>query len=575
MLATTALLVGRAATFEFLTGDDHLNIVRNPIMRSPKLAELLNIWLAPYEGLYIPCTYTVWFAESWASTIFPSDRGPRGLNPYIFHVGNIVLYLVCVSLVYRFLCRIVGYGGAALAGALFFALHPLHMESVAWITETKNLLAGAFAGACLIHYPFGDDANSVGAQHRATKARYVFSGLCFVASLLSKPSTVTLPLVLIVIDWGIFRRPLRSAATRALPMLVVAVLISGVTVLLQSDERTPHPSLSLDARIALAVDVVWFYTTKAFLPLAICSDYGRSAIVNDTALITLGKGLFVTALLSFLGFLGRRAGLAGAICYLLLLLPVSGLVSGIYGGVSTVADRHMFLPLLGLSSMVAAALASRWGRRELLLTSVAMVALFGISWCELSFWRNDLVHFGRAVELNPSSWNAHAFLGQHAMDSGDWKAAERRFRIALKHVPDWVEVQFQLGLALLHQRRFEDSLEAFSRAKEAEPDNRGVIRQLAWMHASAADACHRRPEAAFRLMTQTVSGRKALDMQDIDVLSVVYAAVGRFDEATRLAQQAQRLYLSAGDRKKAKAAEHRLRLFRNQHAYVEEPPIAP
>ena len=129
-------------------------------MHSPKPSRLLNVWLAPYERLYIPCTYTVWLAESWVSTIFPSSRWPGGLNPSIFHIGNIVLYLVCVSLVYRFLCRVVGLRGA-LAGTLFFALHPLHMESVAWITETKNLLAGAFAGTCLILYPFEENANSL------------------------------------------------------------------------------------------------------------------------------------------------------------------------------------------------------------------------------------------------------------------------------------------------------------------------------------------------------------------------------------------------------------------------------
>ncbi len=358
-------------------------------------------------------------------------------------------------------------------------------------------------------------------------------------------------------------------------MLVVAVLITWITVSLQTDERSSHTSPSFHSKIALAVDIVWFYTIKAFLPLGICSDYGRPAIVSDTALVTVGKGLVVAAFLSISGFFGRRAGVAGAICYLLLLLPVSGLVSGVYGGVSSVADRHMFLPLLGLSLMVAAALGPHWRRHELLVTCVAAVVLFAISRYELAFWKDDETHFRRAIELNPSSWNAYAFLGQHAMNVGDWKTAERRFRTALSLAPDWGVVRSQLGLALLNQNRFQDSVEAFSLAREVDPNNRGVVRQLAWMLASAADARHRSPHTAFRLMTQTSSVGVPLIPEDFDVLSVVYAAVGRFDEAVELGQQAHRLYLSTGDLDKTKAVENRLRLFRNHQAFFDESPIAP
>lgn len=239
LLVVTAVLIGRSVSFEFLLGDDYANIVANHHMQSPEPDDLLVYWFAPYLQLYIPCTYTFWLAEAAICEIFPSDEWPGGLNPAVFRMGNILLYLACVSLVFRFLRRLSDHVGAAFIGAMFFALHPLHVESIAWITETKNLLAGVFAGLCLVCYPFAQAVDPSREPDRMRRFDYFLAGLFFLLSLLSKPSGVTLPAVIVILDWIVFGRPLRMAVLRSAPLFLVAVPIALATAFFRPTKRMP------------------------------------------------------------------------------------------------------------------------------------------------------------------------------------------------------------------------------------------------------------------------------------------------------------------------------------------------
>lgn len=574
LLSITFLLIIRSVTFGFILGDDYANVLGNEHMLSPELNDVLLYWILPYQYLYIPCTYTLWLMESWLSSLFPNDGWPGSLNPAIFHFGNVVLYLTCVSLVFRFLRRISGHTGAAFIGSLLFALHPLHVESIAWITETKNLLAGVFAGLCLNFYPFeaASDSNRV---FRSQRTRYVLACLFFIMSMLSKPSAVTLPLVLIVLDTLVFGRQWRSAILKSVPLVVAALFISVLTASIQSGQTQSAVSLGPLAKIQLTTDVVWFYTTKAVLPLGIASDYGRSAEIDDTLLLSACKIVLTVGILFILAWPGGSSGIAGAASYLILLLPVSGMVTGIFSGVSTVADRHAFLPLLGFAIMATAIMKSRWRVPELIVATTILATFFVISNREMTFWEDDRSHFERAIARNPESWQSHALLGSVALQAEDWELAEFHSQYALELVPDWQEVRFQLAIALLNQGRYEDALAEARMALQIDPQNRGFLRQVCWMLATVPDADLRAPEEALLLSARISNDSNTLYAEDYDTLSVVYAAVGRFDEAVALAEMARDGYLARGESELATAAEGRLQLFQQKREFIDEIPIAP
>lgn len=574
LLSVTFLLIIRSVTFGFILGDDYTNILGNENMLSPELKDALRYWIVPYQYLYIPCTYTLWLVESWLSDLFPNDRWPGSLNPVIFHLGNVVLYLACVSLVFRFLRRVSGHTGAALIGGFLFALHPLHVESIAWVTETKNLLAGVFAGLCLNFYPF-EASSTPGRVFHSPRSRYVLAGLFFVMSMLSKPSTVTLPLVLIVLDSLVFGRQLRSAILKSVPLVASALLIAVLTTSIQSSQTQRSVSLTPLAKIQLSTDIVWFYTTKAVWPVGITSDYGRPVEIDDTLFLSAGKMAMTVGILAVLAWAGGTTGIGGAACYLLLLLPVSGLVTGIFAGVSTVADRHAFLPLLGFAIMATAIMKSRWRLPDLIIASLILATFFVISSSELTFWKDDRGHFERAIEKNPASWHSYALLGSVALNSEDWEAAESHSRKALKLVPDWQEVRFQLAMALLNQGRFEESLAEAKIALQIAPANRGFLRQICWMLATVPEASLRAPKEALLLSARITEGSNVLYAEDYDTLSVVYAAAGRFDAAVSLAEMARDGYTSREESELAAAAAGRLRLFQDNQIYLDAIPIAP
>ena len=143
LLVFTALVYGRVVGYQFLTWDDDLHITKNPYLNPLSWSGVLHFWREPYENLYIPVSYSFWAFEAWISQHLSGRITP--FDPAVFHVGNLLLHLACCWLVFRLLLRLIGHTLAAWAGALLFSLHPLQVESVAWIGESRGLLAALFS----------------------------------------------------------------------------------------------------------------------------------------------------------------------------------------------------------------------------------------------------------------------------------------------------------------------------------------------------------------------------------------------------------------------------------------------
>ena len=140
VVAIVLAVFWRAHGCAFLTWDDNANVTENPVVRAPSLAHLAQIWREPFAGLYVPLSYTFWALLAWF-TGTSTASGELALDPAVFHVANVVLHAMCAWLVFRILARIVESDVAAAIGALLFALHPLQVESVAWVSEARGLLS--------------------------------------------------------------------------------------------------------------------------------------------------------------------------------------------------------------------------------------------------------------------------------------------------------------------------------------------------------------------------------------------------------------------------------------------------
>jgi len=240
--AACLVVFGRSVGHRFLFWDDWAFITENPLIAYPSARNLIALWTRPLLSLYAPLTYTLWAALSALA----------GLQPWVFHLTNVVLHALAAWTAFGLLADVVGPQalGAALAGALVFALHPLQAESVAWASETKDLLCGLCALVAL--------RRLVAWRARGGASAYVGASLAFVAALLAKPSAVVVPAVAVVFGRLVERRDWRASVRGLAPWFVVA---TGWTVLAMrvqpAAERLRYiPPVAL--RPVLALDTLSF-----------------------------------------------------------------------------------------------------------------------------------------------------------------------------------------------------------------------------------------------------------------------------------------------------------------------------
>src|SRR5947209_1404884 len=271
LVAIVLLTFGRAATFEFLTWDDGLNVYENPLLNPPTVAHLAELWRRPSLELYIPLPYTLWWGIArFARVDFPDEQGSQ-LNPWLFHIANLLVHSATVVIVFGLLRRWLARTGGdptwpAFAGAALFAVHPIQVEPVAWVTGMRDLLCGLFAVIALWQY--------TRAAESGRRRYWVGAAVAFAAALLSKPAAVVLPVIAVAVDVGIVGRPWRRAIVpAAIGVLALALPAVYVTHVAQASEvSTPGPLLN---RLLVAGDAITFYLRQIAWPAHLSFDYGR------------------------------------------------------------------------------------------------------------------------------------------------------------------------------------------------------------------------------------------------------------------------------------------------------------
>lgn len=453
----------------FVQMDDPVTIAQNPLFKDPGLSTVGHHWVSFARGLYAPVTYTVWTALA----AFSRDLDPRetALYPWVFHGANVVIHVATALVVALLLRSLLGAdrsrtfrsGYALTLGTLVFAIHPLQVESIAWASGTKDLLAGLFGlSAILLHV--------VGA--RADRRRPILRAaalLCAALAMLSKPSAMTIPGVALVLDWLVIRRPLRIVLRSLLPWFALSIACMAIAWVAQPAPRaTPVP---LWARPLLVGDSLTFYLWKLIAPwnLAVC--YGRTPgeLVARASFYVMW--IAPTAMLTLLIIYRNREPLllAALAVFIIAPSPMLGLFRFDYQYFSTVADHYLYVAMLG------PALAAGWAvdrfqpRVGWKVTALVAMALSALTFRQSRVWRDDFTLFSHSVDVAPRGVLALHNLGNDYQSKGyDARAAEL-YRRAVDARPTHYESMGPLAIALARMNRTDEAVVWFRRfLKEVE-----------------------------------------------------------------------------------------------------------
>ena len=478
--AITVAVFAPALWYGFVQWDDDRNLLTNPHYRGLGWAQLRWAFTSAVMGHWIPMTWLT----------FGLDHALWGMDAFGYHLSNIVLHAANAVLFYllalRLLARSLATAGkgpltlGAAAAALFFTVHPLRVESVAWITERRDVLSAFFCLLTVLAY-----LRMCEAHGRARRHWLLVSLGAYALGLLSKSLIMSLPFVLLVLDVYPLRRAQgrwRDVLLEKLPYLALAIVaaVVSVSVVIAKVGLTSTSAFPPGARIAMALYSLSFYVWKTLVPVDLSPMYELPARVELSSPRFLVAALVTLGLTLGLVLLRRRwpAALAVWLVYGLTLAPVSGIV---HNGPQLVADRYSYLSCLGLAVLlgagVAAVVAGRLdagqrARGALFAVVAAWIAgLVGLTQAQLPIWRDAEEIWRRAVEIDPDCAFCHGQWGALAGNRGDLTTAIAHFDRVVALRPERVRNRGNLGLALQKAGRPAEAAPQFARILAEEPND--------------------------------------------------------------------------------------------------------
>jgi len=478
------LIVGTLTVFwqvqhhDFIDLDDHLYVTENNHVQAG-LTKKGVIW-----------AFTTFHAANWHPLTWLShmlDCQLFGMRPGMHHLTNLLFHILNSLLLLLVLRKMTGAWWRSAFVAALFALHPLHVESVAWVAERKDVLSTFFWLLTMwvyAHY-----------AERPTFDRYLLVLLSFALGLMAKPMLVTLPFVLLLVDyWPLGRLQLgqscndgnlrikKSSAFRVvwekIPFFVLAAM-SGVLTLLAQQKAGALRTLDiipLKIRTANALVSYISYIGKMIWPHNLAVFYPHPGIVPMWQAVGAGLSLICLCVLSVMFVrAGRRFPhlAVGWLWYLGTLVPVIGLVQV---GSQAMADRYTYVPLIGLFIMISWGfydLVRGWKNRRMVLaisTGVVLLALMACTWSQVRLWKNSTLLFKHALNVTDNNYKARNLLGIASERQGRLKEALRHYSEALRIKPEYADAHNNQGVALARQGRLKEAISHFSEALRIKPD---------------------------------------------------------------------------------------------------------
>ncbi|MGA2092825.1 MAG: tetratricopeptide repeat protein, partial [Sedimentisphaerales bacterium] len=471
LILSTLLVFWQVRNFDFVNYDDKVYICENPHV-SNGLTPSGVIWA------FTTCYMGYWQPLTWLSLMMNSQL--FGPGPGWFHLVNVFLHLANTLLLFAVLRKMTAALWPSAFVAALFAIHPMHVESVAWISERKDVLSTLFwllTMRAYIRYASNPPINW-GAKFRNYGLALVF----FALGLMSKPMLVTLPFILLLLDyWPLnrIRNPqskIRNLLLEKLPFFILAAVSSVVTFLTQKagsiivDTKT----VPLTDRAANAFLSYAMYIWKLFWPqnLAVFYPYDAGSIVFWQVAICLVLLIVISVLVIYFGR-NRKYLPVGWFWFIGTLVPVIGLVT--FTG-SSYADRFTYIPYIGLFIIIAwglPELLSGWPYRKIVLgvaASMMLIALGTVAYRQVGFWKDSITLFSHALEVTQNNAVVHNYLGNSYFDLKRYHDAMESCRQAVEIMPDYAEAHYYLGNAYSKLGREQDAAQSFKQAIKIKPD---------------------------------------------------------------------------------------------------------
>jgi tetratricopeptide (TPR) repeat protein len=455
----------------FVGYDDDVHVYANPFLNPPSLASLGKLWHEPYKGLYIPLAYTILagialFARVPAQML-SSIGHPASLSPEVFHMASVGFHVVNTWLCFFLALRLTSNQKAALLCAFVFALHPLQVESVAWISELRGLSSACFALAALNVFLLSRSTRDE--ARKRSRALLAASALLVTGSMLCKPTAVVLPLVALAID----RIALGTSWRRSLgPLLLGLACVLPLAFVTRSVQPLhPEGASSWWQRPFVAGDALAFYVFKAVVPVDLGVEYGRTPHSVMSHGWSYTAWVLPAGLLAFCFRERRRHPSAwlGAVTFVIFLLPTMGLVPFAFQAHSTVADRYAYLPMLGIGLVFADRVAAVSANIALRAASAAMVVLAALSFNQSSYWSDNAEFLRHTLDVNPDVAFAHINLANVLLKEDHVDEAVEHLRKALELDPGYAEGENNLGLALVKLGRLDEAEAHYRKAVALNP----------------------------------------------------------------------------------------------------------
>jgi cytochrome c-type biogenesis protein CcmH/NrfG len=609
LAALTWIVFGQTLHHDFVNYDDQRYVYENPRITGGLSARAI-VW-----------AFTHVHSENWHPLTTIShmlDCQLYGLKPGAHHATNVLLHAVGAVLLLVALFEMTGAAWRSAFVATLFAVHPLHVESVAWIAERKDVLSGVCFMLILLLY--------TRYARRPSFGGYITVMFLFACGLMSKPMLVTLPFVLLLLDYWPLTR-IGSGATaqnppfarstiiklvsEKIPLILLSVCSSVVTFLAQRPAIGGTEELPILSRLGNAVVSYVAYIWQMFWPADLVVFYPHPEN-------RLPVWQILAALIALIGFSAvavvtrrrRPYVLVGWLWYLGMLVPVIGILQV---GWQARADRYTYLPQIGLFILTAWGVTDstrKWHHQREVLTvgaTAIIIALTWRAWIQTSFWRNSetlwahtltvthsndvaennlgtillqqgrvdeaIARFERAIEIRSQNAPAHDNLAKAFLRKGQFADAMVESRKLLEIQPENLEVRNILGTVLIQQGRIREAVEQWQETLRRDPNNGNANSNLAWVLATCPEQSLRDGNRAVQLAeeaSQLSGGKNAVVLR---TLAAAYAENGRFTDAIDAARRGAALANQQGNSSLAAEFEHSIALYQS-HTALRDPSLA-
>jgi Flp pilus assembly protein TadD len=493
LLAVTLATYVQVSKHDFVSLDDDIYVTENYHVRAG-LTSAGIVWAFSFTDS------PYWHPLTWLSHML--DCQLYGVRPSMHHLTNVVLHLANSLLLFLVLYQMTGALWKSCFVAALFALHPLNVESVAWVTERKNLLSTIFWLLTMVFY--------VRYSRKPGLARYSLVVTFFALGLMAKPMLVTLPFVLLLLDyWPLGRFPIQqvdsdtrtetvnatipasqrttyvSLILEKVPLLILSVLSVSLTSLSVQRSGILISTTLVPMKLRIANGIVSYarYIGKLIWPQELAVFYPYPSMVPLWQ--SVGAGLLLTGI-SFLVIRAWRKLpylCIGWFWYLGTLIPAIGLVQA--GQWPAMADRFTYVPAIGLFVMLAWSIPhvlTKWRYRRIGLALVAgavLAASMILTWIQLHHWKNSVTLFQQALKVTANNYLAYNNLGNVLDREGKVNQAIDHYVKALQINPNFPSAHYNLGYALSRQGKIDEAIAHYSKALQINPDSAGTHNNLA------------------------------------------------------------------------------------------------